>query len=61
VRPVTADDLAAVPTYILARGLQMAAKRIRAGQAGSLVLDQVMWLRRHRAQLAAQLVSSAAR
>lgn len=42
--PVSADQAGAIPAYLRGRGLQMIAKRIRAGRAETGMLAQVQWL-----------------
>lgn len=44
VIPVSADKARVIPLYIRGRGLQMIAKRIRAGRAETGMLAQVQWL-----------------
>ncbi len=44
VIPVSADEARVIPVYIRGRGLQMIAKRIRAGRAETGMLAQVQWL-----------------
>jgi Ser/Thr protein kinase RdoA (MazF antagonist) len=44
VVPVSADEARLIPVYIRGRGLQMIAKRIRAGRAETGMLTQVQWL-----------------
>jgi Ser/Thr protein kinase RdoA (MazF antagonist) len=44
VVPVSADEARVIPVYIRGRGLQMIAKRIRAGRAETGMLAQVQWL-----------------
>jgi len=42
--PVTADEASVIPLYVRGRGLQMIAKRIRAGRAETGMLAHVQWL-----------------
>jgi Ser/Thr protein kinase RdoA (MazF antagonist) len=42
--PVSADEASIIPLYMGGRGLQMIAKRIRAGRAETGMLAQVQWL-----------------
>ena len=42
--PVSADEASVIPLYLRGRGLQMIAKRIRAGRAETGMLAQVQWL-----------------
>ncbi|HXW43561.1 MAG TPA: phosphotransferase [Streptosporangiaceae bacterium] len=58
VRPITASQAAIIPVYLRGRGLQMIAKRIRAGQPETGMLAQVAWTRAHHAELAAALEAS---
>jgi Ser/Thr protein kinase RdoA (MazF antagonist) len=44
VVPVSADEARVIPVYLRGRGLQMIAKRIRAGRAETGMLAQVEWL-----------------
>ena len=44
VRPVSADEARSITVYIRGRGLQMIAKRVRAGRAEAGMLAQVRWL-----------------
>jgi len=41
---VSADEARAIPVYLRGRGLQMIAKRVRAGRAETGMLAQVQWL-----------------
>lgn len=56
IRPLTRDERAAVPIYVLGRGLQMLAKRLPTGLIGGPMLDQVLWLRKNHASLGHDLV-----
>jgi homoserine kinase type II len=47
VIPVSADEAASIPVYIRGRGLQIIAKRVRAGRAETGMLAQVQWLSAH--------------
>jgi Ser/Thr protein kinase RdoA (MazF antagonist) len=42
---VSADEASLVPAYLYGRGLQMIAKRVRAGKPETGMLAQVRWLR----------------
>jgi Ser/Thr protein kinase RdoA (MazF antagonist) len=42
--PVSADEARSIPVYIRGRGLQMIAKRVRAGRAETGMLAEVQWL-----------------
>jgi Ser/Thr protein kinase RdoA (MazF antagonist) len=44
VVPVSAEEARVIPVYIRGRGLQMIAKRIRAGLAETGMLAEVQWL-----------------
>jgi Ser/Thr protein kinase RdoA (MazF antagonist) len=44
VLPVSADEARSIPVYIRGRGLQMIAKRVRAGRAEAGMLAEVRWL-----------------
>ncbi len=44
VIPISAEEARVIPVYIRGRGLQMIAKRIRAGLAETGMLAQVQWL-----------------
>jgi homoserine kinase type II len=44
VVPVSAEEARVIPVYIRGRGLQMIAKRIRAGRAETGMLAEVEWL-----------------
>jgi Ser/Thr protein kinase RdoA (MazF antagonist) len=48
VRSITADQAQLVPIYLRGRGLQMIAKRVRAGRPETGMLAQVAWLSTHR-------------
>jgi Ser/Thr protein kinase RdoA (MazF antagonist) len=52
VRSVTADQARLIPGYLRGRGLQMIAKRVRAGRPETGMLAQVGWLSAHRDELA---------
>jgi Ser/Thr protein kinase RdoA (MazF antagonist) len=47
VRAVTADQARLIPLYLRGRGLQMIAKRVRAGRPETGMLAQVAWLSAH--------------
>jgi Ser/Thr protein kinase RdoA (MazF antagonist) len=48
VRSLTADQARLIPVYLRGRGLQMIAKRVRAGRPETGMLAQVEWLSAHR-------------
>jgi Ser/Thr protein kinase RdoA (MazF antagonist) len=56
--PVTADEASVIPLYLRARGLQMIAKRIRAGRAETGMLAQVQWLAANGGPISDELVAS---
>lgn len=41
---LTPDQISVIPLYVRGRGLQMIAKRVRAGQTDTGMLAQVLWL-----------------
>jgi len=51
------DQVAIIPIYLRGRGLQMIAKRVRAGQNDTGMLAQVQWLTAHADALAETLAS----
>jgi Ser/Thr protein kinase RdoA (MazF antagonist) len=57
---VTADQASVIPLYIRGRGLQMIAKRVRAGRADTGMLAQVRWLAANSAAISDQLVAALA-
>jgi Ser/Thr protein kinase RdoA (MazF antagonist) len=58
VIPVSADEARVIPVYIRGRGLQMIAKRIRAGRAETGMLAQVQWLTANAAAVGDALAAS---
>jgi Ser/Thr protein kinase RdoA (MazF antagonist) len=48
VRAVSADQARLIPLYLRGRGLQMIAKRVRAGRPETGMLAQVAWLSAHK-------------
>ena len=58
VLPVSADEARSIPVYIRGRGLQMIAKRVRAGRAETGMLAQVQWLSAHGAALGNALAAA---
>ena len=42
--PLSPDQASAIPVYLRGRGLQMIAKRVRAGRDDTGMLAQVQWL-----------------
>jgi Ser/Thr protein kinase RdoA (MazF antagonist) len=44
LRPLSADQAAVIPTYMLGRGLQMIAKRVRARRPDVSMLPEVQWI-----------------
>jgi homoserine kinase type II len=55
---VSADEASVIPLYLRGRGLQMIAKRIRAGSAETGMLAQVQWLARHGDAISDALVAA---
>jgi Ser/Thr protein kinase RdoA (MazF antagonist) len=51
VRPLSGDDAAAIEVFLRGRGLQLIAKRIRAGHPHLSTLIQVHWLSVHKQQV----------
>jgi Ser/Thr protein kinase RdoA (MazF antagonist) len=51
VRPLSGDDSAAIELFLRGRGLQLIAKRIRAGHPHRSALKQVNWLSVHKQQV----------
>ena len=49
---LAADDAGMLPLFLYGRGLQMIAKRVRAGRVGAGMLDQVRWTIAHAAAIA---------
>jgi Ser/Thr protein kinase RdoA (MazF antagonist) len=58
VLPVSADQARRIPVYIRGRGLQMIAKRVRAGRAEAGMLAEVRWLSVHGAALGDALAAA---
>jgi Ser/Thr protein kinase RdoA (MazF antagonist) len=58
VRAVTADQARFIPLYLRGRGLQMIAKRVRAGRPETGMLAQVAWLSAHNDALAEVLAAA---
>jgi Ser/Thr protein kinase RdoA (MazF antagonist) len=56
VRQLDDEDVAAIPTYIFGRGLQMLAKYVQRNAISAMGLDQILWLRAHRNRLGEELV-----
>jgi Ser/Thr protein kinase RdoA (MazF antagonist) len=50
--PVSASQARVIPLYMYGRGLQMIAKRVRAGRAETGMLAQVQWLNRNASTIA---------
>jgi Ser/Thr protein kinase RdoA (MazF antagonist) len=59
VIPLTAEEANVIPLYMRGRGLQMIAKRIRAGRAETGMLAQVQWLAANGDAISDDLVSAA--
>ena len=47
--PISADEARVIPVYLRGRGLQMIAKRVRAGRVDTRMLAEVRWLTAHAA------------
>jgi Ser/Thr protein kinase RdoA (MazF antagonist) len=45
--PISADEARVIPVYLRGRGLQMIAKRVRAGRVDTRPLAEVRWLTAH--------------
>jgi Ser/Thr protein kinase RdoA (MazF antagonist) len=58
VVPVAADEAGSIPVYIRGRGLQMIAKRVRAGRAETGMVAEVQWLSAHGAALGDALAAA---
>lgn len=58
VLPVSADEARRIPVYIRGRGLQMIAKRVRAGRAEAGMLAEVQWLSAHGAAVGDALAAA---
>jgi Ser/Thr protein kinase RdoA (MazF antagonist) len=58
VRVVTADQARLIAVYLRGRGLQMIAKRVRAGRADTGMLAQVAWLSAHKDAVAEILAAA---
>jgi Ser/Thr protein kinase RdoA (MazF antagonist) len=58
--PITADQARVIPVYLGGRGLQMIAKRIRAGRPETGMLAEVQWISANRSVLADALTSAVA-
>lgn len=56
--PLTADEASVIPLYLRGRGLQMIAKRIRAGRPETGMLAQVQWLAAHGEVISDDLVAA---
>jgi Ser/Thr protein kinase RdoA (MazF antagonist) len=60
ITPLPPDEARLIPVYLYGRGLQMIAKRIRAGRAEIGMLAQVLWLSANAASLADACTASLA-
>jgi Ser/Thr protein kinase RdoA (MazF antagonist) len=58
VIPLTADQARVIPVYMRGRGLQMIAKRVRAGRDKRGMLPEVQWLSAHAEAIADALAST---
>ncbi len=55
---VTPGQAAVIPLYLRGRGLQMIAKRVRAGGNDTAMLEQVLWLTAHAREVGDALVAA---
>jgi Ser/Thr protein kinase RdoA (MazF antagonist) len=58
--PMTADDARVIPVYMRGRGLQMIAKRVRAGRPETGMLAQVRWLTANASDISDALAAAVA-
>ena len=58
--PVAPEAAAIIPVYLAGRGLQMIAKRVRAGRPDTAMLAQVQWLTAHSGAVAEAVASALA-
>lgn len=56
--PVSADEARVIPVYLRGRGLQMVARRVRAGRADTRMLAEVQWLAAHAAAVGDALAAA---
>jgi Ser/Thr protein kinase RdoA (MazF antagonist) len=54
---LTPDQVSVIPLYVRGRGLQMIAKRVRAGQTDTGMLAQVLWLTANAGEVGDALVA----
>ena len=58
ILPLSPDPVSIVPVYLRGRGLQMIAKRVRAGRNETGMLAQVQWLTANASTLADALAAA---
>jgi len=58
VVPLTPAQASVIPLYLRGRGLQMIAKRVRAGSNDTAMLAEVLWLTANAGQVADALVAA---
>jgi len=58
VVPLTPGQASVVPLYLRGRGLQMIAKRVRAGRHDTAMLAQVLWLTTHAGEIGDAIVAA---
>jgi homoserine kinase type II len=58
VVPLTPGQASVIPLYLRGRGLQMIAKRVRAGSNDTAMLAEVLWLTANAGQVADALVAA---
>jgi Ser/Thr protein kinase RdoA (MazF antagonist) len=56
--PLSSDQASVIPVYLRGRGLQMIAKRVRAGQNETGMLAQIRWLSANASAVADALASA---
>jgi Ser/Thr protein kinase RdoA (MazF antagonist) len=56
--PLSPDQASVIPVYLRGRGLQMIAKRVRAGRNEAGMLAQVQWLSANAARVADALAAA---
>lgn len=57
--PLSPDQASVIPVYLRGRGLQMIAKRVRAGRNETGMLAQIQWLRANASAVTDALVAAA--
>jgi homoserine kinase type II len=58
IAPISAAEARVIPVYLRGRGLQMIAKRVRAGRADTRMLAEVQWLTAHAAAVGDALAAA---